>query len=196
MSTDKTKKLQRKYFKPDFRQETMELFKKISLTDQEVATATHTFYTTIGRWRRGESSPTKKNFAQLKRLASGEMMLREPSVPYIAHPAPQTADLVTLPILGSVPAGSPHESLNEKMGQILMPPILLGGNWKDCYLLRVEGDVMEPAAQDGDWVIVKQNRIPKTGDWIAVKINGEYTLKKYEENTKSNGVVIWIMKKT
>jgi SOS-response transcriptional repressor LexA len=191
MSRIKMKKTSR----PDYRLETVELFKKINLTDQEVATATHTFYTTIGRWRRGEVSPSKKHFQQLKRLANGEMMLREPSVPYLVHPSPPTADSINLPILSSIPSGSAHESVEEKVGQIFVPPILLGGNWKDCYLLRVEGTIMEPEAKNGDWVIVKQNKTPKSGDWIAVKTNGEYTIKKYVQNLKSEGVVIWIMKK-
>jgi transcriptional regulator with XRE-family HTH domain len=57
----------------DFRRETVDLFKKLNLTNQDVAFKLNVTVTTVSRWRTGAVSPRKKQFDLLKRLASGQL---------------------------------------------------------------------------------------------------------------------------
>ena len=78
-----------------------------------------------------------------------------------------------LPILGSVPAGQPvlrYENVEDWFD----PSI-----WKDCFLLRVEGDSMIGAGiMDGDFVVVSPKPPAEEGMIVVARVEGEVTVKR------------------
>ena len=80
------------------------------------------------------------------------------------------------PHLGRVIAGVP-ENPEEDRELISLDERLLDDPEK--FLLTVRGDSMIDAGiQEGDVVVVKRAKLPKTGDVVVAKIDGEYTLKR------------------
>lgn len=93
--------------------------------------------------------------------------------PAAAAPSPASVDL---PLLGTVAAGSPIESLPEDE-RILVPPNLLRSG--DHYVLRVRGESMiDEGIYDGDLVVVQSRQDVRSGDMVVALVAGEVTLKR------------------
>lgn len=91
------------------------------------------------------------------------------------------------PVLGNIPAGTPIEAVEDVIGYFDLP--------KDAYPretvfgLIVDGDSMSPYFLSGDLVIFKKSCVAKTGDDVAVRINGgEVTLKRFRK--LDNGIML------
>jgi repressor LexA len=83
-----------------------------------------------------------------------------------------------IPLLGSVPAGSPDfaEEFVEEM--ILLDKKIAGG--EGTFAVRVKGDSMVGAGiNDGDMAIVKRNPSPRSGEIVVALIEDEVTLKRF-----------------
>lgn len=59
--------------------------------------------------------------------------------------------------------------------EVLPVPMMTGAKAK---ALKVSGDCMEPAASDGDYVVVAQRAAYEDGTLIVAKVHGECTLKR------------------
>ncbi|MDU2058783.1 MAG: transcriptional repressor LexA, partial [Dermabacter sp.] len=60
----------------------------------------------------------------------------------------------------------------------------------ELFLLKVQGDSMIDAAIcDGDWVVVRQQKVAEKGEIVAAMIDGEATVKTF---ARSDGHV-WLM---
>lgn len=123
----------------------------------------------VSRWK-GGVVPRGPTFEKLKKLTREN--LPEISIPLSVLP------MVRFPLLGSLPAGAPEDAREEKVGEMELPAIMLGGNWKDCYAIQLTGDSMEPEAYKGDWVLVRKNKRPEIGDWVIAKIDERWCVKK------------------
>jgi len=89
----------------------------------------------------------------------------------------------SLPVAGTIAAGSPIEAL-EDIEEIDLDEMLLR---KGCYLLRVKGDSMiEDSICEGDYVIVDPRTTANNGEIVvAVLEDNEATLKRfYSENNR------------
>lgn len=100
-------------------------------------------------------------------------------------PAPNiTEDYTTFPVIGEIAAGYEHIAIEDWEGETVNIPndYLKGRCPDDFFVLRVKGDSMFPAYQDGDKVLVlKQSTLNYSGQVGVVLYNGEYgTLKKVE----------------
>jgi len=88
------------------------------------------------------------------------------------------ATTVTLPLVGSIAAGSPilaEETLDETL---TLPRELVGRG--ELYCLRVRGDSMIDAAIcDGDIVVVRRQSEAYNGDIVAAMIDEEATVKVF-----------------
>lgn len=86
-------------------------------------------------------------------------------------------DMVEVPLLGYITAGSPVE-LNEGREQVAVPATMVR---KNSYALRVRGHSMiEDNIQDGDIVIIEKRESAANGQSVVAMINGEQvTLKKF-----------------
>jgi repressor LexA len=85
-------------------------------------------------------------------------------------------ELVSLPLLSSVPGGAPslmfHPDYVEK--HITVDDV------KDpnAFALEVKGNSMAPRIEDGDIIVVSPKLEPRTGDVCVVRVNDEDTVKR------------------
>ena len=91
------------------------------------------------------------------------------------------AGSIAVPLIGTVPAGSPvmvEENIDE---WINLPSTLTRGR-KDVFLLKVRGDSMKDAGiLEGDLVIVRPMREVRTGDIVVALLHDEATVKRFIE---------------
>lgn len=82
-------------------------------------------------------------------------------------------------VFGEIAAGGPRESVQTKLGSIVV-----GDDWAslDCFGLRVVGNSMiDIGIFEGDYVIVQKMEKAKSGDIVVVLLDGETTVKRYQE---------------
>ncbi|MEN3360532.1 MAG: repressor LexA [Mycobacteriales bacterium] len=92
-----------------------------------------------------------------------------------AHPQP-----AYVPVVGRIAAGGPVLA-EEYIEEVFPLPRELVGTGT-LFLLRVVGDSMIDAAiTDGDWVVVRQQKVAENGEIIAALIDGEATVKTYRK---------------
>ncbi|GGK96124.1 LexA repressor [Sphaerisporangium melleum] len=113
-------------------------------------------------------------------LSRGTTMTRPIDVRlFLRGSAPEpAADLVTVPVVGDIAAGSPIVA-DEHVDDMLSLPRDLTGRGT-VFALRVRGDSMIDAAIcDGDIVVVRQQPEAHSGQIVAAMIDGEATVKVY-----------------
>lgn len=84
------------------------------------------------------------------------------------------SEAIHIPILGSVPAGNPIESVETILGSLSIP-----AQWKgEMYALKVTGESMRDAGiLDGDYVIVKKQNHAHSGEIVVALLGEEVTVK-------------------
>lgn len=99
--------------------------------------------------------------------------------PFLRASAPRpVADLVTVPVVGDIAAGSPISADEHLDGTLTLPRDLTGRG--TVFGLRVRGESMVGAAIcDGDIVVVRQQPEAHSGQIVAAMIDGEATVKVY-----------------
>ncbi len=103
---------------------------------------------------------------------------RQNRVLTILKPELIASELVQIPILGDIAAGTPIWAEQNFQDWITVEKQLLGqGNF---FALKICGDSMINAGiNDGDIVVVKQQAYAEPGEIIAAYINGSATLKRF-----------------
>lgn len=87
-------------------------------------------------------------------------------------------EIVHLPILGNVAAGSPILAV-ENVEDLLPVPIDFIGN-NESYVLKVKGDSMiEAGILSGDFIIVNKQNTAKNGDIVVALIDDSATVKTF-----------------
>ncbi|HEX4812610.1 MAG TPA: transcriptional repressor LexA [Nonomuraea sp.] len=99
--------------------------------------------------------------------------------PFLRAPAPRPAgDLVTVPVVGDIAAGTPILADEHLDDTLTLPRDLTGRG--TVFGLRVRGDSMIDAAIcDGDLVVVRQQPEAYSGQIVAAMLDGEATVKVY-----------------
>jgi len=81
-----------------------------------------------------------------------------------------------VPLVGNIAAGEPILAEESIEGTYALPRQLVGEG--SLFLLNVVGDSMvEAAITDGDWVVVREQRVAETGEIVAALIEDEVTVK-------------------
>ncbi len=96
-----------------------------------------------------------------------------------ARKIPEPAnDMVELPMMGKIAAGTPIESLRDPSASVAIPPSMLGRG--DHYALKIDGDSMiEAGINDGDTVVIQQCDTAENGAIVVALVDGqEATLKR------------------
>jgi len=90
------------------------------------------------------------------------------------------SELPSVPLLGTVAAGSPIEAIEDR-GERIRVPAQLMGRPQDTYALRVRGDSMiEDQICDGDVVVVESRSEARNGETVVALVGGdEATLKRF-----------------
>jgi repressor LexA len=94
--------------------------------------------------------------------------------------APKDEEIVKVPLLGKITAGSPIEAI-ENPDEFFTLPASLIPNRETIFTLKVEGESMINAGIfDGDIVIVQKQKIARNGDIVvAMNEDNEVTLKTF-----------------
>jgi repressor LexA len=89
----------------------------------------------------------------------------------------QARDIVNVPVLGLITAGTPILAEQSYDEYLPMARRLIGE--KEAYFLRVQGDSMINAGiNDGDLVLIQRQESADNGDIVAAMIDDEATVKK------------------
>ncbi|MEJ2470655.1 MAG: transcriptional repressor LexA [Desulfuromonadales bacterium] len=90
----------------------------------------------------------------------------------------QRSDAVTLPLLGTVPAGRPELAHEAIEAHLAVDPCLVRS--RDSFLLRVQGESMiEAHIRPGDLAVVRPQPSAENGEIVVAMIDGEATLKRF-----------------
>lgn len=94
--------------------------------------------------------------------------------------APKDENLVKVPLLGKITAGSPIEAI-ENPDELFALPASLIPNKESIFTLKVEGESMiNVGIYDGDIVIVQKQKVARNGDIVvAMNNDNEVTLKTF-----------------
>ncbi len=88
-------------------------------------------------------------------------------------------DLVDIPIVGRVAAGSLTEAIEHREDTVRVDRMLVGGE-RDVFGLRISGDSMIDAGIfDGDFVFVRKQLTAERGEVIVALVGDEATCKYY-----------------
>jgi repressor LexA len=89
------------------------------------------------------------------------------------------SDMVAVPLLGKIAAGTPIEAIEHQGDIVELPPSMIGRGG-DHYALTVEGDSMIKAGiHDGDTVIIRKTQNANDGTIVVALVDGaEVTLKR------------------
>ena len=101
------------------------------------------------------------------------------------QPAHQSADTMTLSVMGRIAAGTPIEALQEESHQVSVPLAMLGKG--EHYALEVKGDSMiEAGILDGDTVLIQRCDDATSGDIVVALVDDhEATLKRLRKKGAS-----------
>lgn len=141
------------------------------LTQIEVANAIGLSQSSYSYW---ENSDVKIEPSALSKLAD----LFGVTVDYLIGASDTPINSVSVPVLGSVPAGIPLEAIEDVLDWEEIPAAMCAGG-REYFALRVSGDSMWPDYLEGDVVIVRRSPTCESGDVCVVYVNGyDATLKQ------------------
>lgn len=95
----------------------------------------------------------------------------------VRKPTEDVEDLVPVPIVGCVAAGTPLLADENRVGEVLVEgSVARSGR---CFALRVTGDSMVDAGmRDRDLIIVRQQPVAESGDIVVALLGDEATVKR------------------
>jgi len=117
---------------------------------------------------------TKKGY--IKRKATNARSLE------VSTPDDQIAPSkgTTIPLLGTIAAGSPILAQQEVEDRFTLPEEFVGQG--ELFMLKVKGDSMIDAAIcDGDYVVIRSQKSAEKGEIVAAMIDGEATVKTFSK---------------
>ena len=104
----------------------------------------------------------------------------EPETADASLPPAEREDIVDVPLVGRVAAGSPITAEENLEGTFPIPAQYAAGN---CFMLRVKGESMiNVGIMDGELILVEQQNTASNGDIVVAMIDGfesEATVKTF-----------------
>lgn len=128
-----------------------------------------------------------KNKARALEIVRPTNQLIDSAKEVVRNISETVSELLPLPILGKIAAGTPIEAIGTVQSYIPVPVTMLSKH-QDYYALTVEGDSMVDAGIcDGDQVIIQRTSHAHNGDIVVALVDrAEATLKRLH---KQGGVV-------
>ncbi len=151
---------------------------------------------TLQRWEKGEQVPDSNYLMRIAKhtgvsphwllTGEGDMIGRpEDTGKVITLPTSRykKVDLVSLPLLSSVPGGAPSMIFHPDYVERYISVDDVRDN--QAFALEVKGNSMAPRIEDGDIIVVSPKLQTKNGDICVVRVNDEDTVKrvKIEDQT-------------
>src|SRR6202142_3463021 len=98
-------------------------------------------------------------------------------------------EAIYVPLVGRIAAGGPILAEQSVEDVFPLPRQLVGEG--TLFLLKVAGDSMRDAAiTDGDWVVVREQKVAENGEIVAAMLDGEATVKTFKRSSDGN---LWLM---
>ena len=155
----------------DFQSRLKNLRKEFNYTQKDMGKLLNITASAYGFYEQGRNTPT---IDILEKMAS----LFSVSVDYLLGKDDvrlkneiKIDNVVKLPVLGSVRAGTGGWAIEEVIGHEYA--FNLNSDTSDYYYLKVKGDSMEPRISEGDLALVKKQSDVESGDLAIVLINGD-----------------------
>ena len=156
----------------------------LSLTD--LSELTGISKSTLSDWELGKSQPGANALTKLCKALNVSIM----RLIYGHEELPNEyfENLIKIPILGSIPAGTAIEAVEDILGSVsIQKDKAINGQY---FALKVKGDSMSPTIKNGDIVIIKQADNCESGNICVVMINGyDATLKEIKKEEQG----VWIL---
>ena len=98
-------------------------------------------------------------------------------------PSADLNNLLHIPVLGKVPAGTPVLASENIIKYLPISPDMFSiNNAEDLFILKVDGESMNNIVPDGSYVLVRKQDYAQTGDLVIAIVNDddEATLKRYK----------------
>ncbi|MFY9926938.1 MAG: transcriptional repressor LexA [Streptosporangiaceae bacterium] len=90
-------------------------------------------------------------------------------------------EAIYVPLVGRIAAGGPILAEQSVEDVFPLPRQLVGDG--TLFLLKVAGDSMINAAiADGDWVVVREQKVAENGEIVAAMLDGEATVKTFKQS--------------
>ena len=118
--------------------------------------------------------------SHLKTLERRGLIARDPTKPRALRSvgASSAPEVLTMPIVGKVAAGTPITAQENIEGEFALPSDF--ARHPDAFMLRVSGDSMIDAAiLDGDLVLVRPQKTASNGEIVVAMVDGEATVKRF-----------------
>ena len=94
-----------------------------------------------------------------------------------------------MPIVGSIPCGSPQYEEENIEEYISLPTAIFGKG--DFFILRADGQSMiEAGIEDGDLVVVKKQMEANEGDIVVALVDNQNTMKRYYRDDKNKKIIL------
>ncbi len=145
---------------------------------------------TLQRWEKGLQVPDSNYLLRLAKsigvrpewLLTGEGEMYPPPqatgkvIPFHKEMLVRNVSMVEVPVLSSVPAGRPIQTISQDYVERYITVDNLKD--RDAFALVVKGKSMSPRIEDGDIVVVSPHQDVRSGDICVVRVNDEDVLKK------------------
>lgn len=158
-----------------------ELRKKRCMTMKELGAVVGLAESTISQYETGKREPDNETLLRL-----GEFF--NTSVDYLlgretatdGSPDPSVPGSKWIPVIGTIPAGTPVEAIEEILDYEEISPQMASQG--EHFALKIKGQSMEPKISDSDVVIVRKQDDCDSGDVAVVFVNGnEATVKRIKK---------------
>lgn len=158
-----------------------ELRKKRCMTMKELGAVVGLAESTISQYETGKREPDNETLLRL-----GEFF--NTSVDYLlgreiiadSPPEPSVPGSKWIPVIGTIPAGTPVEAIEEILDYEEITPQMASQG--EHFALKIKGQSMEPRIFEDDVVIVKKQDDCDSGDIAVVLVNGnEATVKRIKK---------------
>ena len=118
----------------------------------------------------------------LRRRSDGELQLIQTKLGGM-----RGAQTVDVPLVGSVPCGSPVLAEENTEALFKVSTVLARPPYR-YFLLRAKGDSMnKKGIKDGDLILVRQQATARNGEVVVALVDGEATIKEFR---KSSNIIV------
>lgn len=158
-----------------------ELRKNRCMTMKELGAIVGLAESTISQYETGKREPDNETLLRLGEFfnTSVDYLLGRETVAG-GPPEPSVPGSKWIPVIGTIPAGTPVEAIEEILDYEEITPQMASQG--EHFALKIKGQSMEPKISDGDVVIVRKQDDCENGEIAVVLVNGdEATVKRIKK---------------
>jgi len=132
------------------------------------------------------NSANQKRSLQIVQSSSTDKSMGPSPTSLLQSDLKSPEEVLSLPLLGTVAAGSPIESL--KHDEFISVPNHMVRNANKTFALRVQGDSMvNEGILNGDTILVQQQASAANGDLVVATVENEATVKRFYLRSPDRG---------